>query len=43
MSEQTHIEGTVEFLKHTAEYEGIKSQLIITGARIGPSGTRKWR
>ena len=33
MSKQTHIEGTVEFLKHTAEYEGIKSQLIITGAR----------
>ncbi len=28
MSEQTHIEGTIEFLKHTAEYEEIKSQLI---------------
>ena len=28
MSEQTHIEGTVDFLKYTAEYEGIKSQLL---------------
>ena len=33
MSEQTHVEGTVEFLKHTAEYEEIKSQLINTGTR----------
>ena len=28
MSEQTHVEGTVEFLKHTGEYEEIKSQLM---------------
>ena len=34
MSEQTHIEGTVEFLKHTAEYEEIKSQLMNAVARV---------
>lgn len=28
LSEQTYVEGTVEILKHTAEYEEIKSQLI---------------
>ena len=28
MSEQTHVEGTMEFLKHTTEYEEIKEQLI---------------
>ena len=28
MSEQTLVEGTVDFLKHTPEYEEIKSQLI---------------
>ena len=35
MSEQTYVEGTVEFLKHTAEYEEIKNQLkdAITTAR----------
>lgn len=27
MSEQTHVEGTVEFLKHTPEYDSIKNQL----------------
>ena len=34
MSEQTHIEDTVEFLKHTAEYEEIKSQLMNAIARV---------
>lgn len=35
MSEQTHVGGTVESLKHTAEYEEIKNQLMnaITGAQ----------
>ncbi|MDE2824483.1 MAG: hypothetical protein OXK79_13355 [Chloroflexota bacterium] len=28
MSEQTHVEGTVEVLKHTGEYEEIKRQLM---------------
>ena len=28
MSEETHVEGTVEFLKHTPEYDEIKSQLM---------------
>ena len=28
MSEHTHVEGTVEFVKHTNEFEGIKGQLI---------------
>ena len=34
MSEQTHIEDTVEFLKHTAECEEIKSQLMNAIARV---------
>ena len=34
MTEQTHIEGTVEFLKHTAKYEEIKNQLQIAVAGI---------
>ena len=34
MSEQTHIEGSVEFLKHTAEYEEIKSQLMKSVAEV---------
>ena len=32
VSEQTQVAGTVEFLKHTAEYEEIKSQLINAAA-----------
>ena len=32
MSEQTHIEGTTEFVKHTSEYEEIKGQLIDAGS-----------
>lgn len=34
MSEQTHIVGTIEFLKHTAEYEEIKSQLMNAVAKV---------
>ena len=32
MSEQTHVEGTVEIVRHTAEYDEIKSQLINSAA-----------
>lgn len=32
MSEQTHIEGTAEFVKHTSEFEEIKGQLIDAGS-----------
>ena len=32
MSEQTYVEGTIEFLKHTNEYEEIKGQLIEAAA-----------
>ena len=34
MSEQTHVEGTAEFLKHTPEYEEIKDQLITAASAI---------
>ena len=34
VSEQTHVEGTVEFLKHTSEYEEIKSQLVNAVAEV---------
>ena len=33
LSEQSNVEGTVEFLKHTDEYEKIKSQLVNAVAR----------
>ena len=35
LSEQTHIEGTIEFLKHTGEYEEIKRQLTDAVAMAG--------
>ncbi|MCY4426865.1 MAG: hypothetical protein OXC05_07510 [Halieaceae bacterium] len=34
MTEQMHIEGRVEFLKHTAEYELIRSQLMNAVAEV---------
>ena len=34
MSEQTYIEDTVEFLRHTAEYEKIKNELMNAMARV---------
>lgn len=41
MSEQTHIEGTAEFLRHTAEYEEIKNELrnaIAQAAEVKAAG-----
>ncbi len=37
MSEQTHVEGTAEFLKHTPEYEEIKSQLTTAASAMEQS------
>ena len=34
MSEQTHVEDTVEFLRHTAEFEEIKEQAMNTSSEV---------
>ena len=39
MSEQTHVEDTVDILKHTAEYEEIKDQLMCAIARAEKART----